>query len=542
MRGFMVALIIAPLITWADSSVTVPWPEFSGLYRERIEHDLKQQQERAEPSLHSIDEALFHLTITGRGATGRVLIRGQMLRGEPTPVSLFDNDVAITEVAEAVGAQLLTTESGYHLIPAKGKPFRVVIGIAIPMRYADGERYLRFSVPRAVQNALELEVPNHLRLKEDAAIKIADGRYYFRPTEGLRLAFDDLMQTANASNPSIDTFTEFEAINGRFTATSYFSPRRPPPGPITLQLDPKARVFASSVPTDWLTVTGDGGVQVNLAANWQRAFVIQYEIFSQSDTVLIQLPRVLANTGRENEFTVRPGVNAQIRVSGDNVVAGIPVTRLPQPIAAETGARGTYYQLTDPQTSVALTHQPFERVPTPERVLDAVYFFTRFTENGDQLATLRVTLPARSGDRLVMHAIPDAEIWSVSVNGVLRDVYAQGTDRWIVPLDVNADSSIELAFLRRGAKLGLEGRLDLTLPATGLTARAVHVAISLAKRVQLVAFDSELTPAPNMQWPNLRELEPPAYFFTRPFYRGDVVRASIYYQEPVSAIQEGESS
>jgi len=474
MRGFMVALIIAPLTTGADSLVTVPWSEFSGLYRERIEHNLKQLQERPEPSLHSIDEALFHLTIREGGATGRVIIRGQMLRGEPTPISLFDNDVAITEVTEAIGGQLLATDSGYHLIPAKSKPFRVVIGIAIPMRYADGERYLHFSVPRAVKNALELEVPNHLRLKQGTAIKTADGRYYFRPAQNLHLAFDDLVQTASHGDPLIDTFTEFEATNGRFTATSYFVPRRPPPGTITLQLDPNARVFASSVPTEQLTVTRDGDVHVDLAVNWQQAFVIQYEILTQSETVWAQLPRVIANTGRENEFTVRPSVDAQIRVSGDNVVAGVPVTQLPQRVVHEAGARGTYYQLADPQASVALTRQPFGRVPTPERVLDAVYFLTRFTENGDQLSTLNVSLPARSGDRLAIHAIPDSEIWSVSVNGAAQDVYAQGVDRWIVPLDVNADSNIELAFLRRGAKLGLEGRLDLTLPATGLTARAVE--------------------------------------------------------------------
>jgi hypothetical protein len=288
------------------------------------------------------------------------------------------------------------------------------------------------------------------------------------------------------------------------------------------------------VPTDWLVAAAGGVTTVTLPADWQQTLVFQYDIPISAEPLSIHLPEIAANGGRENEFTIRRGIDTQLRIDAGVVDADIHPSRLPPRIAAQANTGETYYRLHDEQTALPLTIEPLVTVPSPERVLEAVYFTTRFTENGDQLSTLRVTLPAGAGDRLSMDAIPNAEIWSVTVNNVERRLYTDGADRWTVPLDPATPSTVAIAFLQQATRLGLEGRLNLTLPATGLTARAVHVAINLTDRVDLVAFDSDLDPSSSKAWPQRKNLHTKTYFFSRPFYRGQPIDASIYYKEPVN--------
>ena len=535
MRGSMVFILMtmAP-VAFGDASVTVPWSEFSGLYKDQIEQRIIEQRDEPEETLHTLDEVSYRLSITDDGASGSVLINGQVLRGDPVVIPLFGRDVAITEIKQTSGVRVLASDTGYALLPATRQAFSVEIGVVIPMQYTDNEHYLRLHVPRAVTNSLELQAPPHLRAKHNSKLRLAHGRYYFQPTSVLQIGFENLIQTATGTELLIDVFTEFEVIGDRLIATSYFAPRRAISGPIQIHLDPQARITASSVPTDLLVATDGGVTTVTLPADWQQTLLFQYEIPASAEPLSIHLPAIGANAGRENEFTIRRGIDTQLRIDASVVDAGIHPSRLPPRIAAQANAGESYYRLHDEQTTLPLTIEPLATVPSPERVLDAVYFTTRFTENGDQLSTLRVTLPAGAGDRLSIDAIPNAEVWSVTVNDAERKLYTDGADRWTVPLDPATPSTVAIAFLQQATRLGLEGRLNLTLPATGLTARAVHVAINLTDRVGLVAFDSDLNPSSSKAWPQSKDLHTNAYFFSRPFYRGQPINASIYYKEPVN--------
>jgi len=535
MRGNLVFILMAVVpVAFGDASVTVPWSEFSGLYKDHIEQRINEQRETPEESLHTLDQASYRLSVTDDGASGSVLIKGRVLRGDPVVIPLFANDVAVTEIRQSSGVHVLASGAGYALLPSTNQAFRLEVGIAIPLQFADGEHFFRLQVPYAVKNSLELQAPPHLRTKPNPKLRLAHGRYYFQPTSVLQIEFDDLVQTASDAELLIDVFTEFEVIGDSLTATSYFAPRRAISGPVEISLDPQAHIAASSVPSDWLVATDGNSITVTLPADWQQTLVFQYDMPASTEPLSIHLPAIAANVGRENEFTIRRGIDTQLRIDASMVDAGINSNRLPPRIAAQANIGDTYYRLHTGQPSLSLSIEPLATVPSPERVLDAVYFATRFTENGDQLSTLRVTIPASAGDRLSIDAIPNAEVWSVTVNDSERRLYTDGAGRWTIPLDPATPSTVAIAFLQQTTRLSLEGRLHLTLPATGLSARAVHVAINLTDRVDLVAFDSDLNPSSSESWPQSKNLHSKTYFFSRPFYRGQAIDASIYYKEPVN--------
>jgi hypothetical protein len=181
-------------------------------------------------------------------------------------------------------------------------------------------------------------------------------------------------------------------------------------------------------------------------------------------------------------------------------------------------------------------------VATPRVVLDALQFFTAFEEGGGALSVLRMELPPEAGRWLRIRRVAGAEIWSLRVNGRKEALYALDDEHWVVALPGDAPASVELAFLRRGGKLGLRGRLEVALPATGMPARNVIVGVALPERVELMAVEGHLAPAPGAG-PAVRAV--PAefigrrHFFRRAFYSGDGLQAAFYFREPPKTEEGG---
>lgn len=541
MQRFLMALCLLTVCasSFADSTVTVPWQEFKGLYAERIKNKLKKESEKdKEKPLYTVERALYQLTIAETGATGRILVTGRVLHGEPDPIPLFANDIAVNDVKDMVGGHLLTDARGYSLFADDGGEFRVSLGVSVPMRRDEMTRYVKFSVPRSVQNVLELSLPSSLRLSTDETVQQSDGRHYFAPTDTLTLRFEDLVQTSGSTALSIDTFTQIEFQGTRLVATHFFVPSQRVHTSVRLELDPSGGEIATSVPTEWVERMGNRGVVLSLPEGWEEPFIIQQETASGAAKSEIRLPRIERNAGREGGFQIEQAVDTRIDLMTKGVERGIPVQQLPQTLRAYADIAGTYSQLPAgamDDGGIRLTVERLDTVRAPEIVLDAVYFYTSFAENGDTLTALHLTLPTEAGDKLVLKAIPDAEIWSVQVNGERGDLYTRHHGSWVIPLLGNTSSVVELAFLQRGEKLGLEGRLDLSLPATGLVARRINLAIGLSDRIDLIAMDSDLQPATPGDWPDVEGFIGLPHLFTRPFYRGEAVAASIYYKEPVNA-------
>ena len=209
----------------------------------------------------------------------------------------------------------------------------------------------------------------------------------------------------------------------------------------------------------------------------------------------------------------------------------IPVGRLSNTMREFAAVLGSYQRL-PAATPLQIDVQRFEAVSAPEIVLDAIHLYTSFSESGTALSVLRLELPAEAERKLQLQPIASAEIWSLTVNAQPRSLYSHQSGSWVIPLDEGA-SVIELAYLQKGDKLGLKGRLDVRVPATGLATRQLNVAIALAERVELIAMEGDLEPTQNSNWPKVQGFTGKPYFFTHPFYRGDKLSAAIYYQEPL---------
>ena len=174
------------------------------------------------------------------------------------------------------------------------------------------------------------------------------------------------------------------------------------------------------------------------------------------------------------------------------------------------------------------------QVDTPEAVLDSVTFFVSFVEDGSVLTAMNLELPPNESNQLVLVPIAGAEVWSLRVNGEPRSLFQSQEQNWVIPLDPKVKSRVVLAYLIRIDKLGLEGRLDVDIPETGLTARAVNLMVGLPQRMQMLAMDSDLQPASGMGWPTFSSFNGRPHYFSRPFYRGHAFTSSIIYQEPAT--------
>ncbi len=173
------------------------------------------------------------------------------------------------------------------------------------------------------------------------------------------------------------------------------------------------------------------------------------------------------------------------------------------------------------------------QVDTPDAVLDSVTFFVSFTEDGTVLSAMNLELPPNESNQLVLDPIAGAEVWSLQVNGKPRSLYRSPNQKWVIPLDPKINSRVVLAYLTRSDKLELEGRLDFNIPQTGLTAREVNLMVGLPQRMQMLAMDSDLSPASGQGWPRFRSFNGRPHFFSKPFYRGHAFSSSIIYREPV---------
>ena len=176
-------------------------------------------------------------------------------------------------------------------------------------------------------------------------------------------------------------------------------------------------------------------------------------------------------------------------------------------------------------------------VDIPETVMEAVNFSVSFTEDGSVLTAMVLTLPPRDDAQLILKPVAESEVWSLHVNGKPRTLYESREGLWIIPLDENMDSRVEIAYLTETTPLALEGRLDFTLPETGLTAQRVDVIVGLPERIALLAMDSPLQAVGGLHKAGPKMFssfsgEP--HHFSAPFYRGQSIVSSMMYHEPVN--------
>ncbi|NJN45431.1 MAG: hypothetical protein HC808_01880 [Candidatus Competibacteraceae bacterium] len=432
------------------------------------------------------------------------------------------------------GGFLFSDAQGYHLYLTQSGPFYLDCEILLPQREDLRSPFVAFQIPASVQNSLSLEHSPDWRILEAPGQQLNDGPYFFSPQQQVLVRFapaDSIL----GQPPLVDSFTHLELLDDSYRATVFLVPRRKQSQPLQIRF-PGARWLNASVQRSWISVTDDETV-ITLPPDWQQPLSLDYEL--PVDAATLQLPKIADNLGQEGVFQIIVPSSARLSLSGNGLQQGLDSQRLPSALRQYAEINSLYARIPSAHT-VQLAVERFATVAEPAIVLDTVYQYTSVADNGTLLSVLRLQVPPLPDRRLLLNAVADAEIWSLTVNGEPHSIYAQHDNRWIVPL-AEGNSLVELAYWRKTTRLVLQGRLELPMPALGLAAQSYHLALGLPERVELVALEGDLEPGDGKQWPSVSPFSGRPHYFTQPFYRGEALPVAIHYREPV-AVSGGKAS
>jgi hypothetical protein len=544
MKGsvFVLVVLLSPQVLVAGASVSVPWEEFKMLYGESIERkamaSVAKPERRHDPQVHSIEEAVYSLDIGENRVRGEVVVSGRILSGSPEPIQLFGRDIVVSRTARVSGGSLLVGQGhdgGISFLPdGKKREFQVVLSFLALPREDSKFRSVSFSIPAALKNTLSVTLSDALSLLENPGIADADGRFHFSATKSLSVRFRDKKSVQASSLVEIDTFSRIRLQGRRAMLATVLASTRPWPKAFALHAGKGSHFVSSSLHSSWLTALPDGAYEIRIPPDSPGPFEIQIAVdeLTGEGAYAFRLPTITGNNGREGDFVLEEPDDGRISLRGDGLVRDLPAARLGAAFGRAVGGNRSYMHMPEGQT-VALAMERFRSIATPNIVLDTQRYFIAFEENGNVLSVLAMDIPAEVGRRLELKAVPDTEIWSLTVNGKRRKVYANDSGMWIIPLEVGKISHIELALLRKGDALGLHGRLEALLPATGLPSRTVEVGLALPERVQLLSLEGPLSPAARISVGVPAEFVGRPHFFARSFYKGQGMTFAVAYKEPV---------
>ncbi len=537
------ALVLVAVQCAAEPAVTVPWSEFQSLYSQQVGRDLREELDEMQKALdrtlakpiHVIHSAFYQLQVRDAVVSGQVTLEGQVLQGHPDPVPLFGEGIAVIGTQGAEGATVVTANGDYRLYLSGDDRFKMTLRIEVPIQVERYTRSVSLRIPQAVTNRLQLSLPEGVKVLDLPEPVSNDGHYYFPPREVLSFRLEKHYAEEKDVPPLVDLFSRIKVRGGNYLVTSIFSLPRGSAADLSIHLPEGHHFIASTLEGAWIKESGPGGVLVRLPREWQGSFSIDYEVpvADQEAVTAIRLPWIPENLGREDEFHIAQPDDGEIRLVDGAYRNGLSESRLPDAILKQLpGTSGGYVKLLD-GGEVRLELKRFESVRAPEVVLDRIHFHTSFADNGRAMSLLTMELPPQVGNKLSLDAVPGAEIWSLRVNGATQSLYSSSSDHWVIPLTAGENSRVELAYLKKVSRLGLEGRLELTIPATGVAAHDLLLTVGLAERVEMVSLEGDMVPVDQSLQPVEAAQGNRIYNFSYPFYQGDSHTIGLYYQEPV---------
>jgi hypothetical protein len=335
--------------------------------------------------------------------------------------------------------------------------------------------------------------------------------------------------------PEIDIFTILEFQRKRLVFDSNFLPENNLSGKFKIKAQDGARFISSSLKRSWINLVSSNEVEVELPENWKTPFNVQFALDgdAKQEGYEVSLPCIKDNAGREGDFVALEPEGADISVSGPGLSLGRSGENLPESFKSLLKDSSTYMSNLD-KGNIKISLKYLDVVRAPEVVLDSICFTSVFTVNGNVMSVLKFSMPERSGSRLYLKKAPDSEIWYLKVNGQEEKVYTMDNKMWIVPLDEKRDSMIELAFIRKGKKMGLHGRLDSALSSTGLAARKLFYTVMLPEKYELISADGDVEPFQGARGELPEGAIGRPYNFFRSFYKGEEVKLAIDFSEPAN--------
>lgn len=542
MKIIIVGLVCLALTgrLWAAESVAVPWEEIKKMFAERVERNVKDKlgaaSQTREAMVFSIDEASYWLSVGSVQAVGRVLISGKLVGGDPGLIGLFGKGIVLTSVKRAAGGTLINgKEENIAFLPDGRKEFQVEMSFLVPVQEDNRSRLVSFAIPTALRNSLTLTLPEDMRLVEGPGLADTDGVYHFPVSQNVVVRFGDRKALAEKTAIEINTLSRVALEENRAIVSTRFLPMSPINGSLTVHVEDGAQLIGSSLKPSWLRKTGKDSYQLDLPAGTKDGFVIDLAFplaIGENAGTSFRLPGIGGNRGKEGSFILEECDDGHASVDATELIRGISVTRLPNELAAYAG-KFTLYNQVSPQEKITVSLRKFKTVSTPPAVLDTLYFYTSFEENGNRLSVLQMDVPPEIGMRLKVKSVVGSDIWSLTVNGMKRKVFTDQEGMWIIPLAGTGPSHVELAIVSQGEKLGLHGRLETVLPETDIPARKVVVGVALPERVELLALEGAVNPGADGTGKSPAEFIGRPYYFSRAFYKGEGMNLAVSYKEPV---------
>jgi hypothetical protein len=546
-RVFSQALVIALIILCgraaADDGVSVPWEEFKRVYHEYVAREIQKEAAALQKArqVYSIDEARYTLNVNADYAQGEVHLTGKVISGEPEPIPLFGPEIVITAVTDATGGTVVCgAEEGRaaFLAEGTGQEFQLAVSFFAKPKKESGMWALSFPIPRALRNSLDLRLPPGAQIVEAPGVAAAEGRYHFPASSCLSIKYIDREEAARAGVIEVDTFSRIRVQENRIGVITSFLPSRALPPSIILTGPEGAAYVCSSLDASRITALDSNRHEFRLLPGEQGLFSVEWALDMPEPTgkISLSLPRIEGNNGQQGRFILEEPDDAQVTATAEGLVSQIPIERL-GPILTADARDARYFMKVPGEEKISVAIKRFEAAAAPAVVLDCQYLFSSFEENGNILSVLVMDLPLEIGTRMSLKAVRDAEIWSLKVNEKSEAVYVGEEDVWIIPLSGGATSHVELAFLRKSAKLGLQGRLDVLVPQTGLASREVRVGVAVPERVELLSVEGPVSAASGEGWELPAEFSGKTHFFSRSFHKGEEMTVSVAYKEPVNRPQ-----
>lgn len=306
-------------------------------------------------------------------------------------------------------------------------------------------------------------------------------------------------------------------------------------GPLILRVPEASVCTASSLKPSQIKELGPDRYELMLRPDETESVSMDFALggLSEEGEMSFSLPSIEGNTVQQGRFVVEEPDDKQIAVTANGLLTSLPVERLGPAWMQEVQGVSTYMTVPDGEP-ITLTVQQFQPVVAPSTVLECQHFFSAFEENGNVLSVLILDVPPDVGPRMTLKAVPDSEVWSLTVNEAKKSLYASEGGDWIIPLAAGQTSHVELAFLQKGSKLGLHGRIEMTVPESGLPSREMRIGVALPARVELLSVEGPVSAADGKAWKRPAALTGKPYFFSRSFYKGDGMKLEMSYKEPIN--------
>lgn len=206
-----------------ESTVTVPWQEFDAIYKDQISQAFKALEKPDPEPVITLENILYDLEVKDSKVTGAVSISGSVLVGDPVPVNLFGQNIAVTDILEAQNSVLLANDGDYALYTFEPGAFSIKFSVSIPITDFQVKPRMEFDVPPAVRNELKIKIPENLTIIESAALHKINNSYFFSPRRLLSVSFEHVSQPLNGSESEDTLLSEVDTPDAVLQSVSFFT-------------------------------------------------------------------------------------------------------------------------------------------------------------------------------------------------------------------------------------------------------------------------------------------------------------------------------